>query len=410
MGAYLDLPAYNALMKEWYGDQTVQYLSYDDNPSLTMLPKDENATGKYIPVPLVWALGQGGSNTFANAQGNQTPNQYAEFLITLKPNYQVQTLVQQALEASADSPGAFMKAHKSMIDGAIQNAANREASALFRTGTGSIAQVSSTTAPAAGVITLSNPADISQIEYNMTLQAASTDGGAPRAALGYVIGRNVQAGTFTVSATALGGPAGSPSGWAAGDYLLVQGDSNAKLSGLAGWLPSVAPSAFDNWYGVNRSPDSRLYGLYYPGAQEPIEEALIDAAMYVRREKGRPRHAITNYGSEAALIKAIGARREYVDWESEDGTISFRGVKIQGPAGPIEIFADRNCQAATAWLLQMDTWKLYSLGPVPKIFKYGDGLDTLRLGNADALELRVGDYANLACQAPGWSSQVALGV
>jgi hypothetical protein len=58
----------------------------------------------------------------------------------------------------------------------------------------------------------------------------------------------------------------------------------------------------------------------------------------------------------------------------------------------------------------MDTWKLYSLGPVPKIFRYGDGLESLRLANADALEFRAGDYAQAGCGAPGWNSQVALGV
>jgi hypothetical protein len=218
------------------------------------------------------------------------------------------------------------------------------------------------------------------------------------------------AGTITVSAVAMGGPAGTPAGWVANDFLLVQGDSNAKASGLSAWLPATAPGATDNFYGVNRSVDSRLYGLAYNGAQQPVEEAIIDAALLVRREKGRPRHFITNYGSEAALLKAMGARREYVDWKSEDGEIGFRGVVIQGPSGPIECFSDRNCQAATGWLLQMPTWKLLSLGAVPKIFRYGDGLEMLRLANADASEVRVGDYANMSCNAPGWNSQVSLGV
>jgi hypothetical protein len=218
------------------------------------------------------------------------------------------------------------------------------------------------------------------------------------------------AGTISVSALAQGGPLGSPVGWAANDVLLTQGDSNKSVSGFASWLPMTAPNAFDNFYGVDRSVDSRLYGLYYNGAQQPVEEALIDAAMIVRREKGRPKHMLWNYGSEAALLKAMGTRREYCDWSSQDGEIGFRGVKVQGPAGPIECFADRSCQAVTGFLVQMPTWKIYSLGAVPKIFTYGDGLEMLRLANADATEVRVGDYANLGCNAPGWNSQVTFGV
>lgn len=406
MGAYLDLPAGNAALKEWYDNQIVENLAYDDNPLLTMMPKKSDATGKYVPQPVIYEVSQGNSNTFANAQGNQSPGLLAEFLITLKPDYSIATLSQQAQLASDDDKGSFLEFMKLYVDLAIQGCALRAASAGFRSGTGSLGQISSITA---GVITLTNPADVAQFGVNQTLQANSTDGGSPRAALGWVIGRNVTAGTLTVSATAMQGAAGTPSGWTTSDFLLVQGDNNAKMSGLTSWLPSTAPSSTDNFYGVNRSPDSRLYGLAYNGAQQPVEEAIIDAAMLVRREKGRPRHFITNYGSESALTKALGARREFVDWEG-DGEVGFRGVKIQGPAGPIDCFSDRNCQAATGWLLQLNTWTLYSLGAVPNIFRYGDGLDMLRLGNGDATEVRVGYYANIGCRAPGWNSQVALQV
>lgn len=405
MATYLDMTAGNAALKEYYDGQIVENLAYDDNPMLAMVPKDTRATGKYMPIPVVYETSQGSSNTFATAQTNQTPGLLAEFLLTLVPDYALATLTNQAMLASQDEKGSFLDFATLFVDLAIQSASLRAASALYRAGTGSIGAISSI---AAGVITLTNAADVSQFGINQTLQVSATDGAAPRAALGYVIARNVAAGTITVSAASIGGAAGSPALWAAADFILVQGDSNLKLSGLAAWLPSTAPSATP-FYGVNRSVDSRLYGVNYNGAQQPVEEAIIDAAMLVRREKGRPRHFFTNYGSDAALIKALGARREYVDWEGE-GEIGFRGVKIQGPSGPIEVFADRNCQPGTGYLLQLNTWKLYSLNPVPHIFRYGDGLDMLRLASADASEVRVGDYCNLGTRAPGWSSQVTLGV
>jgi len=407
MGQYLDLPAGNAALKEWYDDQKVENLAYDDNPLLVMMPKKTNATGKYIPIPVIYEVNQGRSSNFANAQGNQTPGLLAEFLITLRPDYDVATLAQQAMLASQDDRGGFIDFATMFVDLAIQGASLSASSSMFRAGTGSVGQISSITA---GVIVLTNPADISQFGIGQTLQANSTDGGTPRAALGYVIARSVRNGTITVSATAQGGAAGTPSGWTTSDFLLVQGDNNAKMSGLSAWLPSTDPSSTDNFYGVNRSVDSRLFGVSYNGSTQPIEEALIDHAMLIRREKGRPRHFLTNYGSEAALLKALGTRREFVDWEG-DGEISFRGVKVQGPAGPIEVFADRNCQAATGYLLQLNTWKLYSLNAVPHIFKYGpEGLDMLRVANADAVEVRVGSYANMGCAAPGWNGQTTLQV
>lgn len=404
MGAFLDLPAENAGLKELYVGQKVENLAYEKNPFLTMVPKSEKATGKYVPIPIIYEVSMGASVNFANAQANQTPMLLAEPLLTLKPDYSIATIGHQAALAAMDDKGGFIDFSSKFIDIAVQSAALRAARSAYRAGTGSIAQISSVTA---GVITLTNAADVTSFGINQTLQASSTDGGSPRASLGYVIARSVRAGTITVSNTALGGSAGSPTSWAASDFLLVQGDSNGTMSGLAAWLPSTDPATTDNFYGMNRSPDTRLYGLYYNGASQPIEEALIDSALLLAREKGDPRHFMTNYGSLSALIKAMGARREFVDWEGE-AQVGFRGVKVQGPQGVIECFADRNCQPATGFLLTMDTWKLYSLNPVPHIFNWGDGMEVLRLGNGDAYETRTGYFANLGCNAPGWNSQVAL--
>ena len=405
MGAYLDLPAENAGLKEFYDGQKVENLAYDKNPLLAMMPKNPNATGKVIPIPIIYEVSQGASNNFANAQGNQTPMLLAELFLTLKPDYSIATIGHQAALAAMDGKGGFINFSKKFIDIAVQSCALRQATAMYRAGTGSRGAISSI---AAGVITLTNAADVSQFGINQTLQANSTDGGSPRAALGYVIARSVRAGTITVSSTALQGAAGSPTSWAANDFLLVQGDNNASMSGLSAHLPSTDPASTDNFYGCNRSPDSRLYGLYYNGVGQSIEEALIDDAMLVAREKADPKHFMTNYGSYAALVKAMGTRREFVDWKSEDATFGFRGAKIQGPNGVIECFPDRNCQAATGFLLQLDTWTLYSLNEVPHIFNWGDGMEVLRLGNGDAYETRTGAFSNMGTSAPGWNSQIAL--
>lgn len=403
---YMDNAAIAAALKEWYDDQKVETLAYEKNPALVMIPKKTNATGKYITIPVVYEVSQGASSTFTNAQGNQTPGLIAEYLLPLRANYSIATLSNQAMEASADSRGSFLEGEKLVIDLAIRGCGNRASVDLFRSGTGSRGQISSI---AAGVITLTNPSDVANFGINQTLQANSTDGGSPRATLGYVIGRNVTSGTVTVASSTWGGAAGSPTGWAANDFLVVQGDNNATMTGFAGWLPATAPTAADNFYGVNRSPDSRLYGLYYNGARQQIEEALIDHLLLIQREGGDPRHWICSNGSMASLIKAMGTRREYVDMSSTDATFGFRGVKVQGPQGPVDAFADRSCQPRTGFALQMDTWKLYSLKQVPRIFKYADGLPMLRVTNADASELRVGYYANPGCNAPGWNGQTALG-
>src|SRR6266498_1886877 len=130
--AYLDMTAANAALKELYGPQVLQNMSYKDNPWFAMIKKEEDAGGKYIPFPTVWSSSQGRSSNFANAQANQTAPQISDFLLTLKPDYALATVANQLLEAGSTDKEAFLKPTKLNIDNAITNITNSIASAVFR--------------------------------------------------------------------------------------------------------------------------------------------------------------------------------------------------------------------------------------------------------------------------------------
>jgi hypothetical protein len=403
VSTYLDLTAMNAALKELYDGQVVENLVYADNPLLAMVPKKTDFGGKYKPVPIITGTSQGRSSAFATAQANQTAMQIESFLLTRASDYSIATIDNQTMLASKTDKMAFLEGSKLVIDGAIRVITNSLASALFRSGTGSLSQVGSIST---GVITLSNAADVVQFEVNQTLQANATDGGTPRAALGYVVAVDRSAGTVTVASSGLGGSAASPSGWTTNDYLLVQGDNNAKIKGLAAWLPFTAPTS-TAFFGVDRSVDTvRLGGVRYDGSAQSIEEGLIDGSSLVAREGGKPGVGVTNYASYAALEKSLGSKVQYVDMKQ--GEIGFRGIMVNGANSMIKIFPDRNCPALYCYMLQMDTWALESLGDAPQILHYGDGLEMLRVYNADAAEVRVGYYAQLRTNAPGWNAVVKL--
>jgi hypothetical protein len=116
-----------------------------------------------------------------------------------------------------------------------------------------------------------------------------------------------------------------------------------------------------------------------------------------------------SFASYAALEKSLGSKVQEVDVKHEEADIAFAGIRIHAPYGPITVIPDRNCPGRTAYLLQMDTLKLRSLGKAPHILTYGlEGLEGLRVGTADALEIRIGYYANLVCSAPCWNAVVQL--
>lgn len=426
MATYANASNQVAVLKELYvEDQSFMAdLVYKKNPFLALVPKSESPSafsGKYIPVPLVYGTPQGRSHTFSNAQNNQTPPLPVSFFVYRATDYQLVTITNELIEATADNAGAFVDEVKLNMDTGFRNLSNNLAHDLFGDGSGSRGQIS---AISSGVITLADPNSVVNFEVNMVLVAFSISGltytQSTGANLGYVVAVNRAAGTVTVSATS-GGAAGTPVNWSTSfPYLGVQGDvffgtvsattSYLAPQGLAAWIPLTAPGGTDSFWGVNRSTDvTRLAGVRFDGSAETIEEALIDAASLVAREGGAPEMCFINFASYAALEKSLGSKVQYVSVKHEEADIAFAGITVNAPYGPITVVPDRNCPAQRAYLLQMDTWKFRSLGKAPHILKYGvEGLEGLRVGSADALEVRIGYYGNLVCSAPGWNCVVSL--
>lgn len=374
-----------------------------------------------IPVPTIFGTPQGRSATFSNAQNNQTAPQLASFFVYRVANYQLATITNELLEATKDDAGSFIRESKMVMDTAFRNISNDLALDLYSDGSGSRGQIS---AISSGVITLTDANQVVNFEVGMSLVSYSLSGStytqSTGAAVGYVIAVNRYSGTVTVSTTA-GGSAGTPTNWSTSfPYLGVEGDvafgaisattSFKKVSGLGAWFPQTAPGVSDSFWGVNRSQDSRLYGVIAQNtSSETIEEALIDGASLVAREGGHPDMCFMNFASYAALEKSLGSKVQYVDVKHEEADISFSGIRIHAPYGPIMVIPDRNCPSRTAYLLSMNTLKFRSLGRAPHILTYGlEGLEGLRVGTADALEIRIGYYGNLVCNAPCWNAVVPL--
>lgn len=415
-----------AALKELYtGDDYMKDLVYKKNPLLALLPKDESSSGfagKYIPVPLIFGTPQGRSATFSSAQNNQTAPQLASFFVYRVPNYQLVTITNELLEATKDNAGAFIDEAKLNMDTGFRNISNDLAADLYRSGTGSRGNIGTITTSGANTsvsITLLDINSVVQFEVGMLLVSSATDGSAPSTDTVSITGVNRSTGIITGVSSV--NPSNTLSAsWAATGFLYQQGDIPAggatttgnvlKVSGLAAWLPLVAPAPGVAFWNVDRSQDSRMYGVVAQGtSSETIEEALIDASSLVAREGGMPDMCFMNFASYAALEKSLGSKVQYVDVKHEEADIAFAGIRIHAPYGPITVIPDRNCQSRTAYLLQMDVWKFRSLGRAPHILTYGlEGLEGLRVGNADALEIRIGYYGNLICSAPGWNCVVSL--
>lgn len=400
-----NMTALAAILKEYYGPQQVKNLVYRRNKWLAMVHKETDWSGKVVPIPVVYGNPQGASADFATAQANVTASATVQFVMNWVQDYAVAKITNLVQLASRNDAGAFLKAVRQEIDGALKTSENRIAGGLFRSSTGTIG----TFTESSGVCTLVNAGDITQFEVGQQIQASATDGGASitsDATVGYVIAVNRATGVFTVSADNT--TASTPTGWTGTMYARVKGDKGLKLNGLADWLPTTAPTA-TLFNGVNRAVDpTRLGGIRWDGSSQTIEEAIIDAAALCAREDGNPELAITNHSTWAALVKALGSKVNYVNYESDEVPgVGFQGVRINGPDGEINVFADRSCQAKRVYLLDPDSWTLGSMKEVPHIITELDGLEQLRAATADAAEVRIGAYAIHCTNAPGKNAVVA---
>lgn len=325
-----------AVLKELYIDDQsfLKDLVYSKNPTFALMPKDESKdglSGKYIPVPIQYAQPQGRSHTFANAQGNQTPNAYDSFFVYVIQDYELVTITNLLIEQTQSNAGAFVDEMKREMDGGIRNLSNNMAFELFGSGTATRGATSGALVlVSTGVysFTLANPQNVVNFEVGMTIQASATDGGAviPTSTpstpdLGQITAVNRSTGVITILETQ-----GAPhTDWLTGSSITVQGDipaaggsgsgplgatgSYLAASGLSAWLTAVDPATNDSFWGVNRSTDpTRLAGLRYNATTFSIEEGVINALGFGNREGADPDMVILPFTSYTSLENALGKR------------------------------------------------------------------------------------------------------
>lgn len=427
-----------AVLKELYVDDSsfMKDLVYAKNPSFALIPKDESSdglAGKYIPCPIQFADPQGRSHTFTNAQGNQTPNQYSSFFVYIIQDYQLVTITNLLIEQTRSNAGSFVDEMKREMDGGIKNLSNNMAFEQFGSGTATRGMINSAgiTNPSGSTyqVVLSNPQQVVNFEVGMTIQTSATDGGAVKptgspSAPDLLLLTSVDRSTGTLQGTiAQGAP---QSDWTAGDSITVQGDippaggsgfgpigqsgSYLAASGYRAWIPTTAPAPGATYWGVDRSTDpTRLAGLRFDASSYTIEEGVVNALGFANREGADPDVMVLNFNSYTALENSLGAKVQYVDIKHQEADVAFEGIRFHSAYGYLTVYADRNADPMTGLCLTMDTWKLRSLDKAPHILTYGlEGLEGLRVGNSDALEVRIGAYYNYTCNAPGWNLRIAL--
>jgi hypothetical protein len=422
-----------AALKELYTDDKdyMKNIVYAKNPWLAMIPKNESPdgfAGKYIPVPLEYGNPQGRVHVFSNAQNQQTASSVVSYFVYAVQDYQLVTITNLLMEQTKSNAGAFVDEASRTMDNGFRNLSNNMAFELFSGGTATRGTfLASTVVNSSGSLqlTLANSQTVVQFEVGMTLQATATDGGAALqntpGTIDAIQLTSVNRGTGVIVGTVVqGAPLTS---WATGttNYLQVLGDIGMAgattiggmlgLSGLAAWVPSTDPvDGAGGFWGVSRQADpTRLGGLRFNASAQSISEGITSALALANREGAAPDLIIMDFLSYSSLINELGAKVQYVQIEHDEVEVAFEAIHFHSAYGKIPVMADRSCPPQTAYALTTDSWKLRTLGKAPHVLTYGmEGLEGLRVGNADALEIRIAYYGNVICSAPGYNMYIQL--
>jgi hypothetical protein len=397
--ADITLTTVDALMKELYPGDKPMNVAMIGKPALSWVPKKDGMVGDNLVVPVTYGHGAGRSSIFATAQTNAAGGKHIKFGISRQSDYAVLTITAETMRASKNNLGAFVEARKWEVDGHLDLLGRSAAKALFSKSGGTFGELSAISTVTA---TLTNADDARYVEVGAVHQfATDEDAGTLRTGSYTVVSVNRDTGVIVY------GTDPTANSVAAGDFVLVAGDAQAKMSGFKDWLPLTAPTTGDSHFGVDRSVDPvRLAGERLDATSNSIEENILTLTEKIASNGGKPETVFINHTNFSTLVKSLGSR-VYYEGAGGKADFGFEGVKVHTSCGMVTVYPDPWCPGDRGYVLQKDTWRLWHLDGFPHIVK-DDGLMALRQSSSDGVEIRMRYWGNLACRAPGYNGVFSI--
>ncbi len=428
MATVLTTIQWDALLKELYPSGVPEEIMMRAHLLMSKLKKDGEAYGEYMVIPVIVDNPSGRSADIASllaTNGPIGPTTSRKFNVTLASDYAATWIDELTIRKAANDRGAFVNARKFEIDGLLRQLGNSLAHALYRAGDGTVGRGDGAYSVAGNVITLLTRADTKFFGLGMVLDFIANSSGSPSGAPRAVATQRVvvtkideDAGTVTcaldVTGAAVVALSTNYTSIANTDHIAPIGDYNqnfattgaVKIRGLAAWIPLVAPTGGDNFYGVDRSMfPTRLAGNRLNDSAAPAEDSIMVLAEMMHERGAQPDFVVVSPRQFTKISKRMNAR---VEFDSAGGTANYGFMKfmVATSAGMLPVYADPDCPEDRGYILTLSTWAIKHLG-LPEIVT-SDGLSALRRPGLDQIEIRCRYYAQLVCYAPGHNGVFAV--
>lgn len=425
---------WDAFLKEVYDEREIKSLAAPKNVLLGLFEK-EMSGGDYFVQPVHYSNAGGSSATLANAKLNQTSSKIKKLNITRVPHFQKVSVTVHLLMSTMKKSEAFQEAKKE-FDYGFKALSTKFDQRLFRSSSGSIGVIKSTTTLASASIILVDKADAYNFNEGDKIAFSSVDGGGSLRDSGdttTVSAVDYDTGIVTIADADL---SVKITGVSLGDFIFQDGDYDACMSGLEDWLPVTnrTTKLAASFYGMTRSANPvRLGGVYYDATSTGDDENGILVELTSRVVKnttdglGEPDTCICPWDFFIGLSKLWIATRQgfenvkiSVSDALADGStliISrlYPGMRAMVAGVELTIIPSRHCPSNRLYVLQKDTWTIRHAGktlpmfPLEEIEGHMMRMDDNVSGQTDLqAAVWLAGYGNLGCNLPGCNGVAKL--
>jgi hypothetical protein len=396
---------FDGLLKKFYTPRKLESMLFKDFPLLVEVTKMSNAGGSSFEQPVMNGANTKRSADYSVAYNGTAPAVAARFSIPYVQDYCISEIDGKVFAQSNMSVGAFVKAFAQQTEASMASLRKSYALKLYRSGTGSLARLSSTANTASSVIALANTTQVFGFEIGDVVQLSLTDGGTVRGGTATIANLDPVQGTLSFS-TALNNAVAITEA-STSDFVYLYGDAQNNganfscIAGLLGWAPNTTASQTAAFFGVTRSADARrLQGQYYPNSNAlPIDEQLQNAISGLVANGGTPNAIFLNPADHLALVKIAG--NKVIRQQGGDAKIGFKAVEFISSNGTLPCYPDPACPGGLGFVVDTKGLVLVSMGEMIAPMKQGDASVVQKKPAADAYYVAFGGYPAFTCERPG---------
>lgn len=384
------------LFKKTYSSRPLPETLKRVHPWLMKIKKSFDWTGENdFRYPVKDANPQGIGGTYTGAVANNTDgSQGNQFIAARRKRYGKGTIDGEALRASRNDNGAFVRLVTHEVDGHLAEHTDTLAHGLFRDGSGMRGQVS---AVAGNLITLTRQDDVRWFKRTMKLiSSTSATGVAPRAGTMKVTKVDYGNSQITVDTIVVG--------TAPNDFLFRNTEQADTASGGApamDGMQSIIPQTPGTFRSVDQTVDRERYaGWFINDPNTSLEDNAAELITRINSYGGVSDNMLLVCSPRQALVvcKRQNAKVEF-DGGGDEAYVGFGTFRVLTPMGMIRCMPDADCPVTDFFVVTPESWELKCLDQPPHIIM-DDENRVLRDSAEDSLEYRSRSMVNLICYAP----------